>query len=88
MEVNMNQANQAAWHAACACVGSTAASVAQAWAATCDAARSNTAAAWCRAAVLWGEAESDESVPPDLAYGCALAAIAARAAQRAAEGAT
>ena len=88
MESNMNTASKVAWHAACACVGSNAASVAQAWAATCDAARSNTAAAWCRAAVLWGEAESDESVPPDLAYQCALAARAARAAQRAAEGAT
>ena len=73
-----------AWHAACACVGSDVESVAEAWAATCEAARSGTAAAWCRAAVLWGEAECDESLTPSQAYECALAAIAARAAQRAA----
>jgi len=73
-----------AWHAACACVGSNAASVVEAWAATCDAARGDTAAAWCRAAVLWGVASDDERVSPDLSYECALAAAAAKSAQRAA----
>lgn len=74
--------SQIAWHAACACVGSDAASVVEAWAATCDAARGNTAAAWCRAAVLWGVASDDERVSLDLSYQCSLAAAAARSAAR------
>ena len=75
--------SQIAWHAAWACVGINATSVAEAWAATYAATRDNTAAAWCRAASLWSVASDDERISPDLSYQCSLAAAAAQSAARA-----